>query len=558
MNGTGQAVGMKQTKGQSNLMELETIQNEKVCLMQLGDECRIRPQLKAGAGAWAEQRVWKIIIADDDQEVHGMTRMVLSDYEFEGRSLEFLSAYSGEETLELMRRHPDTAVILLDVVMEADDSGLRVVQLIRGALANPFVRIILRTGQPGKAPETEVIARYDINDYKEKTELTAQKLYSTITSSLRTFRDMKIIDQNRRGLEKIIEASANLLEAPSLKKFAQGVLMQLVSILQLDEHSALFLGSGFTASKADCSEFVIIAGTGKYEDCVGHPVQNAVSEDVMTYLSTTIKDNAIRFQGDMFAGHFGTREGSHHLLYLKGCRNLTQMDKSLVRIFSVNVAAAFENLALNREIIETQKEVIFTLGEVIESRSRETGNHVRRVAQSSRLLALKAGLSAKDADLLQLVSPMHDVGKVGIPDAVLLKTSRLAPEEFEIMKSHTEIGYHILNSSNRDILTAAVYAARQHHERWDGRGYPLGLKGEQIHIFGRITAVADVFDALLHKRVYKPAWPAERVLAYFKENRGRRFDPQLVDILLKHSAEFIALSDAHPDSTPIPTQQDPA
>ncbi len=529
-------------------MGLQTAWREKEPDVGMEDECRIvRPWHPEPAGSPEARHAWKIIIADDEEEVHAMTRLVLSDFDFEGRGVELLSAYSGRETLDLIRRHPDTAAILLDVVMEADDSGLQVVRQIRGPLANPFVRIILRTGQPGKAPETQVIAKYDINDYKEKTELTAQKLYSTIISSLRTFRDMKIIDQNRRGLEKIIEASANLLEAPSLQKFAQGVLMQLVSILQLEEHSALFDGSGFTASQIDRRDFVILAGTGKYEACVGQSVQEAVSDDLMEYLSTTIENDAISFRRDMFAGCFATQEDGRHLLYLKGCRNLTETDKSLIRIFSTNVAAAFENLALNREIIETQKEVIFTLGEVIERRSRETGNHVRRVAQASRLLALKAGLSEKEADLLLLISPMHDVGKVGIPDAVLRKEGKLAPEELAIMKTHTEIGYEILKNSNRDILTAAVFAARQHHERWDGRGYPLGLRGEEIHIFGRITAVADVFDALLHKRVYKPAWPVDRVMDYFRDNRGRRFDPGLVDILLDHSAEFIELSVKYPD-----------
>jgi len=187
---------------------------------------------------------------------------------------------------------------------------------------------------------------------------------------------------------------------------------------------------------------------------------------------------------------------------------------------------------------------------VIESRSRETGNHVRRVAESSYLLALKAGLSESQAELLRLASPMHDVGKVGIPDVILLKQERLTPEEFEIIKHHTEIGYHILKNSRREILEAAVIAAHQHHERWDGRGYPLGLQGEQIHIFGRITALMDVFDALLHARVYKPAWEHGQVLNYIERQRGKQFDPQLVDVLLESSLEFIALSEKYPDERP--------
>lgn len=500
---------------------------------------------ETGSEAWR----WKLLIADDEAEVHGLTRMVLGDFVFEGRRLEFLSAYSGEETLDRLREHPDTALILLDVVMETDDAGLRIVRHIREEIANPFVRIILRTGQPGKAPETRVISRYDINDYKEKTELTAQKLYTTITASLRTFRDLQIIEQNRRGLEKIIEASANLFEMQSLRQFAQGVLMQLISLLQLDESSAIFLGSGFTASQMS-NDFVILAGTGKYEAVVGRRVQDAVAPEVMRHLDWAITERQSLFLDERFIGYYGTQSGSSHLLYLRGCRQLTELDKNLISIFSSNVAIAFENITLNQEIIDTQKEIIFTLGEVIESRSKETGNHVRRVAETSYLMALKTGLSERRADLLRMASPMHDVGKVGIPDAVLLKEGKLTPEELQVIKYHTEIGYHILRNSRREILEAAVFTARQHHEWWDGSGYPLGLKGEQIHLFGRITAIADVFDALLHQRVYKPAWEPRRVLTYIEERRGTQFDPQLVDILLENREEFMAIVDRYPDGPP--------
>jgi response regulator RpfG family c-di-GMP phosphodiesterase len=315
----------------------------------------------------------------------------------------------------------------------------------------------------------------------------------------------------------------------------------------MDESTALSVGSAFTAEKRD-RHFVIIAGTGRYEPCVNMPLDQVVNGEVMGYLTRAIKERRSIFKDDMYAGYFANQvKDSCHLLYLKGCRNLTEMDRNLISIFSSNVAVAFDNIALNREMIDTQKEVIFTLGEVIESRSRETGNHVRRVAEMSYLLARKAGLGEKEADLLRLASPMHDVGKVGIPDAVLLKKGPLTAEEYEIIKQHTEIGHHILKNSQRELLQASVIAARQHHERWDGKGYPLGLKGKEIHIFGRITAVADVFDALLHKRVYKSAWQLDEILAYFHRKRGTQFDPRIVDLFLAHIEEFISLMEAYPN-----------
>ncbi len=187
---------------------------------------------------------------------------------------------------------------------------------------------------------------------------------------------------------------------------------------------------------------------------------------------------------------------------------------------------------LNIQLIETQKELAVKLGDVIETRSQETGNHVRRVAYISRLLALSYGLSAEDAEKLRMASPLHDVGKIGIPDAVLNKAGRLTPEEFDLIKTHTTIGSQMLSNSEQPIIQAGAIIAAQHHERWDGTGYPKGLRGEDIHIFGRITCLADIYDALRQKRHYKEAWSREQTLEYINENCGKIFDPRLVDLLI--------------------------
>lgn len=194
---------------------------------------------------------------------------------------------------------------------------------------------------------------------------------------------------------------------------------------------------------------------------------------------------------------------------------------------------SLESVMLHEEIIETQKEIIFSMGEIGESRSKETGNHVRRVAQYSYLLALGLGMGEDEADMLRSASPMHDIGKVAIPDAILHKPGKLSQEEFEHIKSHTTIGYNLLRSSSRELLQTAAVVAHQHHEKWDGTGYPQGLKGEDIHIYGRITAVADVFDALGSARVYKPAWELERIVALFHEESGKHFDPRVVEAFMK-------------------------
>nr|WP_320115877.1 HD domain-containing phosphohydrolase [uncultured Desulfuromonas sp.] len=196
---------------------------------------------------------------------------------------------------------------------------------------------------------------------------------------------------------------------------------------------------------------------------------------------------------------------------------------------------------LQKEIQDTQKEVIFTMGAIGESRSKETGNHVKRVAEYSFLLAMYYGLPEEEAAMLKQASPMHDIGKIAIPDAILNKPGRLDPEERRIMDSHAQLGYDILCHSKRKLLQCAATVAYEHHEKWDGRGYPRGVSGKNIHIYGRITALADVFDALGSDRVYKEAWDDQRIFQLFKEERGKHFDPQMVDIFFEHQDEFLAI-----------------
>jgi len=198
---------------------------------------------------------------------------------------------------------------------------------------------------------------------------------------------------------------------------------------------------------------------------------------------------------------------------------------------------------LTQEIEETQKEVIFTMGSIGETRSKETGNHVKRVAEYSKILAKYLGLSEEEAELLKQASPMHDIGKVGIPDNILNKPSKLEAEEWKIMQTHSELGYEMLKYSQRPILKAAAIVAIEHHEKYDGTGYPKGLKGESIHIYGRITAVADVFDALGSDRCYKKAWDDEKIFKLFKEEKGKHFDPRLVDIFFNNLSEFLDVRD---------------
>jgi len=227
-------------------------------------------------------------------------------------------------------------------------------------------------------------------------------------------------------------------------------------------------------------------------------------------------------------------------------RPFNESDLKTLSILANHAAAALENVRLLRDIEESQREIVFTLGEIVETRSRETGNHVKRVAEYSKVLALKLGLSPAETEVLRLASPMHDVGKVGIPDAILNKPGKLSSEEFEIIKTHSQIGYDMLKVTKGVVLQAGGIIALQHHEKFNGTGYPQGLAGEDIHIFGRITGIADVFDALGVERVYKKAWELDSILEFFQEERGKHFDPGIVDVFFASLDEILAIRDAFP------------
>jgi response regulator RpfG family c-di-GMP phosphodiesterase len=183
--------------------------------------------------------------------------------------------------------------------------------------------------------------------------------------------------------------------------------------------------------------------------------------------------------------------------------------------------------------------MVAEMNRAIESRSRETGRHVRRVAEYSRLLGELAGLDAEATALLYEAAPLHDLGKVAIPDDVLHKPGPHTAEESTIMRSHAELGRQFFLEHDSPVMRAAAIVAGQHHERWDGQGYPNGMRGEEIHIFGRVIALADVFDALTHPRCYKPAWPLHQALEYIVGESGSRFDPSLVELFMRHLDRFL-------------------
>jgi len=240
---------------------------------------------------------------------------------------------------------------------------------------------------------------------------------------------------------------------------------------------------------------------------------------------------------------------SSPLIKLKNIMDEAQSGKLDVKLSDNNsdeiaeIATGFNDMIssirlLIKDNIDTQNEIVFKLEAVTEARSQETGNHIIRVAYYSKLIAMKLGVSEEDADILKMASTLHDIGKISIPDRVLLKPGKLTQEEFEIMKTHTVIGYDILSNSNKPILKIASKIAHEHHEKYDGTGYPRGISGDEIGVYSKIVALADVFDALGTERVYKRKWEWNKIIDYIKEQSGKQFDPRIVDIFLANLDEI--------------------
>lgn len=327
-----------------------------------------------------ESTTWKLLVVDDEPDIHAATQLSLNRFTFANYPLTLLHAYSAKEAIEILNENIDIAVAIIDVVMETDTAGLDLVKHIRSVQKNQFIRIIIRTGQPGTAPERYVIEHFDIDDYKEKTELTTQKLFTTIRNAIKSYRDLQVIALHNQNLT----------------------------------------------------------------------------------------------------------EANNHSIYM---------------------------LAIASEL-----------------KDQETGNHIHRIRHYTESLAIQLGDSLPGAQALGLAGMLHDLGKLGIPDNIIQKPGRLTPEEFATIKTHPELALRILGDNQ--WFETARQVAYCHHEKFNGSGYPQGLKGEEIPLPARIVAIADVFDALASDRPYKKAWPIEQATLEIQNCSGSHFDPQVVTAFL--------------------------
>lgn len=500
-----------------------------------------------------ENRKWRVLIVDDEADVHAVTLLALRDVKFKGRALELFSAYSAEEGFHILSSTDDVALVLLDVVMETDDAGLVLARRIREELNNQLVRVVLRTGQPGQAPEHSVIVEYDINDYKDKTDLVAQKMFTTVVAALRSYDSLLMLQRNRIGLGAILAGTNNLYRAQSLREFACGVLNQISAILNVGADGVLCV------MQAGAAEPTVVAATGIYAYLADGGV---IPRDhpLLPTIQKTLLGKHSQFAHPIDVLFVQTQVSWELAIAITPPWPLATMQCELLELFGLRIGTAFENLLFYERLHDAHAATVTALADLAEYRGSGNGGHVRRcqklatrVAQTMKSRGVDdIELSTQFIEAIGLASLLHDVGMVATPDQIRLKPDAFTLEERRIMQAHSENGRLVLgraarNGNGDSYLTIGAQAAGAHHEHFDGNGYPDGLSGRSIPLAARIVAVVDVYDALLHRRLYREAWADSDAMTYISERRGTQFDPDVVDALFE-------LIDADPQ---IATSEEP-
>src|SRR5882762_8170590 len=464
-------------------------------------------------------RKWKIAVIDDDQAVHEGTRFALSDYVLNGQGLEILSAYSAAEGRALMRDNPDIAAVLLDVIMETDIAGLELVEFIRTEIKNETVRIILRTGQPGQAPERRVIVQYDINDYKAKTELTADKLFTSLTAALRSYQQLERMVQTRRGLEIIIDAASTLYDFKSMQRLAEGVLTQLASLLNVDCAGILVLRDDGNTSGDD---FSVLAGSGCYSRFIGSAGPKSLDPDLRSTVEAAFRRRKHEFLDHRSVLYIRTGSGREVVVLLQAERQLSETDRSLVEIFGSRLSIAFDNVILYQQLNEANTQ----LEDRVAQRTRALMQANRRL--SAQWLRLQRANGFKN-EILGTVA--HDLKN---PLGVILGRTEMLTELISTSASKDSITSqidHIRDATKR--LTSMV-----DHLISDAMAdaFDITIRREPVDIAALVSEVADANQPLaVNKQQAITVSAPSNIVTMCDTDRIREAIDNLVSNAIKYS-----------------------
>lgn len=301
---------------------------------------------------------WQVLIVDDEPAVHEVTKLVMAGFEMDGRGLQFTHCYSADEARRLLTQANDFALILLDVVMETEHAGLDLAKEIREEIGNRNVRIVLRTGQPGQAPEEQVIKDYDINDYKEKTDLTRRRLITVFYAGLRAYRDLMRIENARQGLRRSIEAISQIYDSHTLRSFASAVLQQVNLVLNLNGEGICASNiSAYTASHAS-GALRVLAATDGYSQLIEGDQLTSLPEHVRRAIDQVLVTKTGLHKGRNYVGYFRTNAGSESIIYMEFPEPIGAEAQELLEIFSRNVAIAYDGMLLHEDTEKKMRDTI--------------------------------------------------------------------------------------------------------------------------------------------------------------------------------------------------------
>ncbi len=336
---------------------------------------------------------WKVLIVDDEPDVHAITRLNLKYFEFAGRQLQFFEATTALEAKHILHNEPDIAVVLIDVVMETDDAGLRLVEYIRNELHNSMIRLIIRTGQPGAAPERYVIDHYDIDDYKDKTELATQKLYTSMRSTLKSYRDLGIIDTNRRALKKILDATPGLYQLQSINKFFDNVLNQIISLCNLGENKKICtVSSGLVVAMIN-QRLSVQAAAGRFSKSQNDPEIHHILKICSERL--TGRNNTHEIPPDTLLIPLEVHGNPAGFIYLEDVHYFGKADQDLIQIMANQCASALENLQLYIDLKEANRQSLNMLAVAEQSRNMaEAANRAKTTFLGNMSHELRTPLNA--------------------------------------------------------------------------------------------------------------------------------------------------------------------
>lgn len=512
---------------------------------------------------------WTVLVVDPDDRVQAETRAALSGFIFDGRGLDLLTARSAAEAQDLLARHRAIVVVVTELMLETPQAGLDLIAHVRGDPSNHRVRIVVRTGHPEIVPERTLMASHDIDDYRLKSGTGAGQVWTLLTGALRTYAGIVAQATKRAGLARFLVATAGLVRLRTPEQFYGCVLPWLATLPGVGRDALLITFEEPPAA----AQPVVRAGTGRFSGRSGADVPPDVEARVAAALEAlnAASDSDTVLEPD----HCVLRLRSHGditgVILVEGRFASTAFEWQFLEIFRNKAEIAFENIRLLEELNAAQKASVLALATLAEYKDYGSTGHLPRIerltTETARELLHRDAFPGMVDDTfvatIGLASMLHDVGMICVPDEILTIPGELVEEDLNLIYRHAEVGHRVLLEAarplrGRSFLSMGAAIARGHHERYDGSGYPDGLRGDQIPLAARITAVADVFDALISDRHYRKAWPIDEAILWMGERAGSDFDPVVVEAFI---GIVTALRDREPGlfpiaAAPLPVVQD--